>query len=111
MVMTIAERNQIFEIGATHSTPPNDVMDLAQIESDAATGNATCWVERPQCPPLCPVRQACRSAKIELTRCIEHDAVANDDGEHVSTIEELEEDSLRNLHRQAPIDERRSVLR
>ena len=65
VMVELADRHEVVEIGRPEVFPERDVMDPAVFEPDGAARHATGPVHRPQRPPLGPGRQSALAADSE----------------------------------------------
>ena len=59
VVMFAAQRQQVGEIGRATVLPIEDMVRLGEFVGNATTRHRTCWVHRPQRPPLSTGGKTC----------------------------------------------------
>jgi hypothetical protein len=108
-VVDTADGEEVVEVGAALVAPPDDVVEFAAVVGDAAAGDGAVFVEAAEGSALGAVGEAGGAAEVEFAGCVQHDAVAHDDGVGVGGTGEGGEDAGGDLDADGELGDRSGV--
>ncbi len=92
-VVDAADGQEVVEVGVAAVAPPGDVVEFAAVVGDGAAGDRTAAVEAAQGAALGAVGEAGVASEVQFAGCVQHDAVAHDDGVDVGVTGEGGQDA------------------
>jgi hypothetical protein len=108
-VVDTADGQEVVQVGAALVAPPDDVVEFAAVVGDAAAGDGAVLVQATQRAALRAVGEAGGAAEVEFAGCVQHDAVAHDDGVGVGVAGEGGEDAGGDLDADGELGDRSGV--